>query len=298
MILASIAGLEGISPYLAGYPLLSVLFALGLVVGFMTGLFGVGGGFMVTPMLNVALGIEWQLAIGSSLSFTIGTSSGGWMRHARLGNLAPKTMVILAGSAVCGTDLGAGLNEYARDSLGEARFDVLMSGLFVVLLVVVAALVWFGASRERTGRSLLQRLPIPPRIRIRSARLAGVSLPGLCAIGVFTGLLTGMMGIGGGVMFMPLLLLVVGLSMHQAVGTSLGIVLCASVMGVVLYGGKGDSSLWIVIPLLIASSIGVQIGTWVCQKLHASRLRRLFALLVVAVAISVAFKLVADFRAL
>lgn len=297
MMLADIAGLQGLSPYLSGVPLLGALVLLGLCVGLITGLFGIGGAFLV-PMLYVVLGIDYQMAIGSSLSFTVGTGAGGWMRHARLGNLAPRTMAILAACAICGTNVGAGLNGYAKAGLGAANFDVLMSSLFVVLLVSVAALVWSGASRERKGPSLLQRLPIPPRITIRSANLVGISLPGLCAIGLFSGMLTGMMGIGGGVIFMPLLLLVVGLSMHQAVGTSLGVVLCGSIAGVVVYGSKGQSSLWIVMPLLISSSIGVQVGAWVCQKLHASRLRRMFSGVVLLVAVMVAIKLASQLRAL
>ncbi len=95
--------LSEIPANLSGAPLLLVLGAMGLVVGIATGLFGVGGGFMITPLLNAMLGIPYSLVVGSSLSFTIGTSSGAWARHLRLGNVEVKTMIILGGAAVCGT---------------------------------------------------------------------------------------------------------------------------------------------------------------------------------------------------
>jgi uncharacterized membrane protein YfcA len=274
--------------YLDSAPLLiGLLGVIGLGVGVVTGLFGVGGAFMITPLLNVMLGIPYSLAVGSSLSFTIGTSSGAWMRHLRLGNVAPKTMLILGGSAVCGTVLGADLHGWLRASFGAGGFTLVMHGTFIGLLVLVAALVWFGRGEDREGFTALQRLPLPPRITIRGEGgwdVSGVSLPGLCAMGLLMGVGKGLLGIGGGVLFMPILLTVVGLSMHRSVGTSLGVVLFSSLAGVILYGVKGEASLWIVMPLLIGSCFGIQIGVWLCQRLGGRRLRGCFAALVCVVA--------------
>ncbi|HAU38509.1 MAG TPA: hypothetical protein DCX07_12440 [Phycisphaerales bacterium] len=284
-------GLDQIPSYLHDWPALLVvaMAMMGLIVGVLTGLFGVSGAFLI-PMLNVLLGIPYTLAAGSSLSFTLGNNSGAWARHMRLGNVALKTMTILAGSAVCGTLLGADLHVHLKTVLGVRIFTLLMHGMFLVVLLTSAYLVWRPPT-QTSGLSLLQRLPVPPRITIRAAQLRNISLPGLCAVGLAAGTFTGLLGIGGGVLFVPVMLLVVGLTVHQTVGTSLGVVLFGALSGAILYGAKGEASLWIVMPLLIGSSVGIQIGSWLCTRLHAIRIRRYFALLVVGVAVVIAIDL-------
>ncbi len=276
------------SPWL----LLASLSVFGLAVGVLAGLFGVGGGFMITPMLNLAFGLPYNLAVGSSLSFTIGTGVSGASRHARLGNFEPRCMIILTIAAVGGAWLGAMANAAFQAHFGTANYDLFMDGLFIVVLVISAALVGLNASAERTGPSLLQRLPLPPRINLPRAELTGVSAPGIGAVGLLIGLMAGVMGIGGGVLFMPLLVLVVGLTPHQAVGTSLGVMVFSSTTAVIKYGLDDSVSLWVAMALLVGSALGIQLGAWLCQKLHASGLRRWFALLVLAVVAALAVRTV------
>ncbi|KPK82984.1 MAG: hypothetical protein AMJ81_08640, partial [Phycisphaerae bacterium SM23_33] len=106
--------------HLPGPPLLVALAAFGLLVGVLTGLFGVGGGFLVVPMLNLLFGIEWNIAIGSSLAFTIGTGAGGAARHARLGNVEPRATLIIGSAAVVGAVAGATLLQYLKTVLGRS----------------------------------------------------------------------------------------------------------------------------------------------------------------------------------
>jgi len=278
--------------WLQGPALLGALAGLGLCVGILTGLFGVGGGFLITPLLRVALGIPYPLAIGSDLCYMIGSGASGAARHVRLRNVAPRVVGILAVTSMGGAVAGATLNRFALLTLGEHRYTLTMHVLFVVMLTATAYLLGRGRQAERTGKSLLQRLPLPPYIDLPRARLRRVSLPGLCLVGAGIGVCTGMMGIGGGVLFMPVLVLVVGLTPHQAVGTSLGVVLFSATAGAIKYGLDGNVNLWIVLSLLAGSVFGVQIGAWVCQKLHAGRLRRWFAVLVLAVAAVLAVSVV------
>ncbi len=272
---------------LGGAALLASLAALGLVIGILTGLFGVGGGFMVVPLLSIVFGLDYRLAIGSSLVFTIGTGAGGLMAHRRLNNIAIKTMLIVTGGAVCGAPLGAMLVEHFSQTLGQHRFTTMMDVLFILMLLVVAGLLVHGA-KDRPRVSLLQRLPLPPYIHIMRGNLHGVSLPGLVAVGLFIGVLKGMLGVGGGVMLVPLLMVVVGLPVHQAVGTSLGVVLFSSISGAVAYGLEGSANLWIAMALLVGSAIGVQGGIWLGQKLRAGQIKRYFAILVLAIAAALA----------
>lgn len=263
---------------------ITALIGLGFGVGVATGLFGVGGAFLITPMLNILLGIPYTLAAGSSLSFTIGTSGAAWSRHLRLGNVALKTMTILAGAAICGTLLGAKLHIFLKTNFGEFLFTLIMHGMFIAILTVTAAMVWQNQNREVVTSSLLAQLPGKPRITIRAAQLANISLPGLCVLGLLIGILQGLLGIGGGVLLMPAMLLIVGLTVHQSIGTGLGVVLFGSIAGAIIYGKNGQASLWIVMPLLLGSTIGVQIGVWACHKLHAAHIKKYFAILVLLTA--------------
>jgi uncharacterized membrane protein YfcA len=283
-------GLDQISAYLGGPALLCVLAALGVVIGVLTGLFGVGGGFLITPLLIVLLGIDESLAVGSSLCFIIGTAAAGCRRHARLNNVEPRCTLILSAGAMCGAVLGTVLHELLRAGLsgGALDFKALMRGLYVALLVVTGYLVYREPREHGSGKTLLQRLPLPPRVELPAAGLTGVSLPGLCLVGVGVGILTGLLGVGGGVLFMPILLLVVGLTAHQAVGTSLGVILFSSIAGTLHHGMLGNVSLWIAMALLVGSSLGVQLGAWLCVQFHADRIRRYFAIIVFLAAAVVA----------
>jgi len=269
--------------YLHGPELVVLLAALGLAVGVLTGLFGVGGAFVITPLLKVAFGIPYELAIGSSLCFTIGTASSGMARHMRMRNFEPRCVLVLGLTSIAGAVAGATLNKFLRETLGEHDYTLMMHVLFIVILTATALLVARNKADGRSGRSLLQRLPVAPYIDLPAGELSRVSLPGLCALGVGIGVLQGMMGIGGGVLLMPLLILVVGLTAHQAVGTSLGVILFGSTAGTIKYGLDGSVNMWVAMGLLVGSVFGVQIGAMICRKLHGRRLRRYFAILVLLV---------------
>ena len=280
-----------IPAYFGGPGLVLGLAVFGLIVGTLTGLFGVGGGFLITPLLSVAFGIPYGLVIGSSLSFTIGTASSGMSRHVRLGNFEPRCTVILAGASMVAAILGGMLNRFLSDTLGAIQYRNTLDGLFVVVLAMAAWLVGRNKAPHHSGKSLLQRLRLPPHIDLPAAGLRHVSLPGICLVGLAIGLMTGMMGIGGGVLFMPLLVLAVGLTPHQAVGTSLGVVVFGSMAGTIKYGLDGNVNLWIVMALLVSSVFGVQVGAWICHRLRARHLRRYFAILVALTAVTVAARM-------
>ncbi|HET6427575.1 MAG TPA: sulfite exporter TauE/SafE family protein [Phycisphaerae bacterium] len=281
---------------LHGPGLWGAMAAFGLLVGLLTGLFGVGGGFMIVPLLKLLFGIPYPVATGSSLSFTIGSGAAGMARHLRLGNVEVRAMILMGAGAILGAWLGKDLQGFLATAIGsdgKAGFNMVMDGLFIGLLLLTAFLIWSRKDDEPTGTSLLQRLRLGPRIDLPKTGLVGVSAAGLVLIGVLVGGMTGLLGIGGGVLFMPLLILVVGLRPHQAVGTSLGVVLFGSISGTIGYGLRGDVDLPIVVSLLIGSTVGIQIGAALCQRLHAARLRRYFVMLVLAVVVWLAWNFIA-----
>lgn len=277
------------------WALVGALAALGMAIGFLTGLFGVGGAFLLVPMLNLLFGIPYPMAVGSSLSFTLGTGATGMLRHWRLKNVEPRSLVLLAAGAMGGAVGGAQFNGMLAGACGAGGgriYTLLMHGLFIVMLLGTAWLVFTNAAARHTDRPLLQRVGMGWRIDLPGAGLRGVSGTGIVLVGVLIGLTKGMLGIGGGVLFMPVLILVVGLTAHQAIGTSLGVVVFSSISGTVAYGLEGKVNLWVVMALLIGSGLGVQIGSAVCERLHAKRLKRWFAAVVLLSAAVIAVDLV------
>ena len=241
--------------------------------------------------LNVLLGVPYPLAVGSDLCAIIATSSSGVSRHVRLRNFEARSMLLLAVTSMVAAYYGAVLCQNLKNLCGQS-FTSLMHGMFIAVLLLTAWVVRRSPGRTKEGRSPLQRLPLPPYIDLPSAGLPRVSVPGLCLVGGVIGVLKGLMGIGGGVLFMPMLVGLVGLSPHQAIGTSLGVVLLSSIAGTIRHGLNGNISLWIVGALMIGGTIGVQIGAWLSQRFHGERIRRYFGVLVLVVAAVIAVDLV------
>jgi len=284
--------LDQIDAYLGGWQLLGSLVALGLGVGVLTGLFGVGGAFLMNPVMIVALGMNESVVVGSSLCFAIGTTASGLSRHVRLKNVEVRTFLLLAGGACCGVSLGSRLHQYLHAVQGQGEFKLTVLWLYLVLLIGTAWFALRGRPKRHQGRSLLQRLPIPPRVSLPGAHLRGVSLPGLLVTGVGVGVVSGLLGIGGGVLLMPVLVLMVGLTVHQAVGTGLGVVLFSSVAGTVEHGLAGNVNLWIAMSPLVGSTVGVQLGARICNRIQGERLRQYFAAIVLLTAVLVASDIV------
>ncbi len=276
--------------YLQGPALLCALGGIGLLIGVLTGLFGVGGAFLINPMLIVLMGMEETLVVGSSLSFTIGTAAAGAARHRRMNNVDVKAAFYLLLSAVVGVLLGVQLHYYLRDAMGPVTFKATFRVLYLVMLLLTAWVVARGPGRHSSGKSPLQRMRLRPGIKL-SDELADVSLPGLLLVGCTIGMVSGLLGIGGGVLFVPLLLIVVGLTVHRAIGTSLAVIMFSAIVGTVIYGSRGDVNLSVVMVLLVGSGIGVQIGAWICQRLHARKLQQYFVIVILFASLLVALDL-------
>jgi uncharacterized membrane protein YfcA len=282
---------------LGGPALLAVLAGMGMVAGVFAGLFGVGGAFLLNPVMIVLLGMDESIVVGSGLAFIIGTSAAGVSRHIRSRNVEFRSVLSLGVGAVAGAALGSLLHASLRASMGEGPFRTLIQALYVVLLTCTSWLVFRDSPPHVSGRSFLQRLPLPPHVDLPAAGLTGVSVPGLAMLGILIGLTTGMLGIGGGVLFVPLLVLGVGFPAHQAVGTSLGVVMLGSISGAVSHCLEGHVNLWIAMSMLVGSSIGIQIGVAICDRLHAKKLRRYFALVLLLAAVMVVVNLALPKRA-
>jgi len=269
-----------------------VLVVLGLSIGFLTGFFGVGGGFLTVPLLNIIIGVPYEIAVGSDLSFIIGTSSSGFLRQATLGKVEYKTVGCIAGGSIAGAVVGDFIKDYLLFTVAGGRhlfFNSIMHSMFVVLLVFTVIIILKQPDKQqpetqaKKAGTPLQRIKFGPTVDLDHDGLEGVNLPGLILIGFLVGILTGVMGIGGGVLMMPILLLLVGLPADKASGTSLGIVFLAATAGVVkkTISATPKIDLSITLALLVASVIGVQLGIHLVQNFDTSRFRRYFAVIVI-----------------
>ena len=275
------------SAHFSGFSFYIALVVLGMSIGFLTGFFGVGGGFLTVPLLNIVLGIPYEIAVGSDLSFIIGTSSSGFLRQATLGKVEYKTVGCIAGGSIAGAVVGDFIQDFLIFSVAggqRAIFNSIMHSLFIGLLLCTVLIILKQPEKKAGNRATpLQRLNIGPSVDLNHDGLDDVNLFGMILIGFFVGILTGVMGIGGGVLMMPILLLLVGLPADKASGTSLGIVFLAASAGVIkkTISATPKISLPITMALLVASVIGVQLGIHLVQNFDTSRFRRYFAFIVV-----------------
>jgi uncharacterized membrane protein YfcA len=273
-------------------PLLGLL-ALGSIVGFIAGVFGVGGGFLLTPMLTALFHVPTGIAVGSGLCQMIGTATVTFLRRRRDNLGEPRVDLFLLGGSLLGVDAGARLLAALTSAgtisfLGKPRPLVVLvaEGLFAALLLAISALFWWqgGSSSsdpEAPRPGPLARLPLPLPVSLPAVGLR-VSAFALAYTGLFLGLMSGLLGVGGGVLLLPLLIHGYGFSIRAATGTGILVLLTSSCVGTFLHALRGNVRLEVVLPLLVASSLSAQIGARVARGLHPRTMRRGFALLCLA----------------
>jgi len=278
---------------------------IGLGVGYLAGMLGVGGGFIANPLLNGVLGIPMAIVSGSSLCQISGTSLSGLLRHRRHGHFDARVAVIVLGGVFCGEEAGVAIIGWLK-GLGQVElaggwFDVselVLRAAFLLMLVFIGGFVFFESrragrlaadGRPEAPRAWLARVKLPPCVTPVGGQPVSVML--LALVGLPIGLAQGLLGIGGGVLLLPMLVYVVGVSTHAAVGTDLMVVFIGSLWGTFRHAADGNVSLSLAAALLVTSTFGSQLGALTTTRLPAHRLRRYFSLVVAAAALLVAWKL-------
>lgn len=273
------------------------LLAIGLGIGMLTGFFGVGGGFLIVPILNVLLGIRYEIAVGSSLSFMIGTSFAGLLKQQKAGNVHFAVAGYIVAGSVLGAVLGDSLQMFLLNGLAggnTALFTVFMHSIFIVVLFGTIAAMRSSNTPVPSKTPLLTRIGPPPKFRIAEWSGLDFSVPGTFVVGTLIGVFTGLLGIGGGVLLVPVLLCLFGLSHQKAAGTSLAIILATAVVAVIKKGMSEvpKVSLPLTLILLITSVIGVQLGVYFVKKVSGRGFRRLFVYVLLATIAMIATDLV------
>lgn len=267
---------------------LAVLFGCG--VGFALGLTGGGGGVFAVPLLVYGLAVAPHEAVGISLASVGGIAFAGAMPRLRRGEVEFRIGLLLAVAGMMGAPIGS----YLATLLPEKSLLAMFGGL----MLVVAWRMWAKTRKPQiTANTTTDTNPISqPQFACKRTNDGNLQLTAKCVrlllmIGLLTGILSGMFGVGGGFVIVPALVLVSGIEIHRAVGTSLLAIFLISISGVASYLINGrELSLDTTLQFLVGGFVGIYLGGRVASKLNGETLQKVFATAVVFVATFVIVK--------
>jgi uncharacterized membrane protein YfcA len=275
-----------------------VLLGMGLGIGFLSGLFGVGGGFLLTPALMM-LGIPPTVAAASDSNQIVAATTSATYAHWRLGNVDIKMGLLLLSGGLCGGALGVEIIRFLRQ-VGNADFLIKIS--YVIMLSIVGSYMFqeslrnlrrphaqiSGLEGERAEPSRRSPLPLPWKVHFSRSRVTVSALLPIM-IGFLVGVLAAIMGVGGGFIMVPALVYVLRMPVHAVIGTNLfqEIFLC---MSITFMQAELNHTVDVVLAiiLLLGSTLGAQIGARVSRRLKADQLKILLACVILLTMLDIA----------
>jgi uncharacterized protein len=276
-----------------------VLLAMGAAVGFLSGMFGVGGGFLITPLL-IFYNIPPAIAVATGANQVIAASFSGALAHFKRGTLDFKLGGMLLVGGVFGSTLGIYVFSLLR-AIGQ--LDLFISLLYVVLLGSVGGMMMvesINALRQSKGgaaptlkkpgqHNWIHRLPL--KMRFRASKLF-VSVIPVLGLGAAIGFLSSIMGVGGGFIMVPALIYLLKVPTNVVIGTSLFQIIFVSAYTTIVHATTNQTvDIVLAFVLMVGGVAGAQYGAKAGQRLRGEQLRALLALLVLAVALRLAFDL-------
>ena len=267
-----------------------LLLGLGGLVGVLSGMFGVGGGFLMTPLLFF-IGIPPAVAVATEANQIVASSFSGVLAHLRRKTVDFKMGTVLMLGGLLGAAIGVVLFNHLK-SLGQV--DLLVKLCYVVFLGIIGWLMFFESLRaiRRTSRNVappkksrqrgwVQKLPL--KMRFRTSGLYISIIPPLI-VGVFVGILAAIMGVGGGFIMVPAMIYILGMPTKVVVGTSLYQIIFVTAFTTLLHATTNYTvDVALAVLLLVGGVIGAQIGTQIGTRLKAEQLRILLAIMVLMV---------------
>ena len=278
-----------------------LLLGIGGMVGVLSGLFGVGGGFILTPLLFF-LGVPPGVAVASASNQIAGSSFSAFLAHLQKKNVDFRMGLVLLAGGVVGSLVGVELFGTLRRS---GQFELVVSLLYVVLLGTIGVLMLIESLRALRRRNDPNALLIarkrhtwahglPLKMRFRTSQLYVSAIPPF-VIGLVVGVLAAIMGVGGGFIMVPAMIYLIGMPTRIVIGTSVFQFLFVTGFTAVLQAWKNQSvDVVLSVLLLIGGVIGAQIGANLATRLRAEQLRILLALLVIGVGARLALELVLE----
>jgi uncharacterized protein len=277
-----------------------IILGMGAAVGFLSGMFGVGGGFLITPLL-IFYNIPPVVAVATGANQVVASSISGAITHFRRGTIDVKLGTVLLGGGLVGASVGVWLFTLLR---GMGQLDLVISLLYVVLLGSVGGLMlWesIGAMRK-AAKNLPTRLRrpgqhiwvhgLPLKMRFKKSKIYLSVIP-VAVLGFCIGILTAIMGVGGGFIMVPAMIYLLRIPTSVVIGTSLFQIVFVSAYTVIVQASTNYTvDIVLAFVLMIAGVIGAQYGVRVGQRLRGEQLRALLALLVLAVGIRLAIEII------
>jgi uncharacterized membrane protein YfcA len=277
-----------------------LVLAMGGGVGFLSGLFGVGGGFLMTPLL-IFYGIPPAVAVATEANQIVASSVSGAIVHWRRRGVDFKLGLVLLAGGVIGSVIGVWLFKLLRE-LGQV--DLIISLSYVVFLGIIGGLMLFESLRlmfrSRGGKVIPIRRPgqhtwihgLPFKMRFHRSKLYVSAIP-IVAIGALVGILAAIMGVGGGFIMVPAMIYLLRVPTNVVIGTSLFQILVVTALVTILHATSNQTVDVVLALLLMAGGvIGAQFGARAGQGLKAEHLRALLAIMVLLVCSRLAYNLI------
>ena len=268
-----------------------LLLGLGGLVGFLSGMFGVGGGFLMTPLL-IFVGIPPTVAVASEANQILASSISGGMAHFQKRGVDIRMGCVLLAGGLLGSAVGVQLYAVMRE-IGQ--IDLMISLCYVVFLGVIGLLMMIESIRaihaRQIGRPIPARRPgqhnwihgLPFKMRFKVSHLYTSIVPPII-IGFFVGILAAIMGVGGGFIMVPAMIYLLRMPTNVVIGTSLFQIIFVSAAVTIMHAVKNQTvDVVLATILIIGGVVGAQIGARLGQKLRGEQLRALLALIVLGV---------------
>jgi uncharacterized membrane protein YfcA len=270
----------------------------GFIVGILSGLFGVGGGFLLVPLLNTVFGIPYNIAIGSSLLQMVGTSTASTLKHRCYGHLDFKLAGFILMGSIVGVELGAkglmclkNLGTITINASTISTMDFWINIIYIIFLSLIGASIFLESKKakkrapqggvvESVISQKIRKIKITPLISLPISKIENISLWNLIFIGFVAGMLSGLLGVGGGLIISPALIYLIGIPTCVAIGTSLFSTIFASLYGSITHLLKGNVDFGLVGCILIGSIIGSQLGAILNKKLRGAHIRYYLSLII------------------
>ncbi|WP_292287454.1 sulfite exporter TauE/SafE family protein [Marivita sp.] len=265
-----------------------LLLGLGGMVGVLSGMFGVGGGFLMTPLLFF-IGIPPAVAVATEANQIVASSFSGVLAHLRRKTVDLKMGTVLLVGGLVGAALGVGVFNYLK-SLGQV--DLLVKLCYVVFLGIIGGMMFFESlnaiRNTRSGKPLARKKHnwvhgLPFKMRFRTSGLYISVIPPLI-VGVLVGILAAIMGVGGGFIMVPAMIYILGMPTKVVVGTSLFQIIFVTAFTTLLHATTNYTvDMVLAVLLLVGGVIGAQFGAVLGARLKAEQLRILLAMMVLGV---------------
>ena len=268
------------------------LIVIGFLVGLLGGFFGVGGGFLAGPLMFWA-GVPMNFVIGTDLAHMTGKSIVAAKRHRTLGHVDVKLGLLMVVGTIIGVEIGARIIERLEET---GQIDQVIGAVYIFILMFIGAFTAYESikalrfMKEQASHDQdilafsglakkIQQFRLAPMVSFPGSGIEEISFWVVLAVGMFTGVLAGSLGVGGGFIRMPMLVYMMGVPTHVAVGTDLFEIVFSAGFGTLTHALKGNVDVLMALTMHTGAAIGAQIGAVATRYFAGPRIRLFFSIL-------------------